>query len=60
MNGLILREAYNRTYKNTPFEAVLTDNNTLVVSESSIKGEGIRKDPKLDFFKNLRLARKKA
>lgn len=45
------------TYKNMPFDAILLDKNTLMISESKIKGEGLKKDSKLDFFKNLKFTR---
>lgn len=45
----------NQTYKETPFTAKLIDKNTLVLSPSTEKGEGIKRDPKLDFLNSIKL-----
>lgn len=45
----------NQPYKTTLFTAKLIDKNTLVLSPSAERREGVKRDPKLDFLNNIKL-----
>jgi hypothetical protein len=57
MNKMILYFINPETYKRTPVEATLIDKNTLLVSLSSLRAEGLEKDARFDLLNNLTLKR---